>query len=174
MMSAGAIIENPLSGERIVIGERTDAALAWELFLAPGGRVPSAHAHPEQEERFTVTEGCMVFRVRGRRRVARAGETVVVPAGAIHYFANGGTSIAHVVVETRPALRTAEMLDAAALLAQEQHARRARLPRLENLARFVTEFQHEVRAPYAPARVVRVALCAVARLKRAGRLARVA
>jgi hypothetical protein len=29
MVSVGQVIENPLSGERIVIGERTDDALAW-------------------------------------------------------------------------------------------------------------------------------------------------
>jgi quercetin dioxygenase-like cupin family protein len=157
MTITGKVIENPLSGERIVIAERTHNALVWELFLAPGGRVPSTHAHPQQEERFTVTEGCMTFRVRGRRRVARPGDTVVVPAGAIHHFANHGPIATHVVVETRPALRTAEMLEAAAGLAQEQYARGARLPRLEHLARFIVEFQPEVRAPYLPAGLALVA-----------------
>ena len=51
------IIENPLSGEQITIRRTsTDtggAVLEWELLLAPGGRVPSSHAHPEQEEVFT-------------------------------------------------------------------------------------------------------------------------
>jgi quercetin dioxygenase-like cupin family protein len=174
VVSVGKVIENPLSGERIVIAQRKGDALVWELSLAPGGRVPSAHAHPRQEERFTVTEGCMTFRVRGRRSVARPGDTVVVPAGSVHHFANRGASTAHVVVETHPALRMAEMLDAAAVLAQEQHARDARLPRLENLAKFMADFQHEVRAPYVPAWVARVALGGVARLARVWRPARAA
>ena len=157
MMLTGKVIENPLSGERIVIAEHSDDALVWELFLAPGGRVPSTHAHPRQEERFTVTEGCMTFRVAGRRRVARPGDTVVVPPGAIHHFANRGTSVTHVVVETRPALRTAEMLAAGAALAQEQYARGARLPRLKELARFMVEFHQEVQAPYVPAGLALVA-----------------
>jgi oxalate decarboxylase/phosphoglucose isomerase-like protein (cupin superfamily) len=62
----GAAIENPLSGERIFIREGTnqnDDVLEWELFLAPGGRVRRSHAHPEQEERFSVLDGCMRFRV---------------------------------------------------------------------------------------------------------------
>jgi urease gamma subunit len=65
----------------------------------------------------------------------------------------------------------AEMLEAAAVLARRQHERGARLPRLEDLARFMVDFQEEVRAPYVPARMARVALGGVVRLARAGRLA---
>ncbi|MGH3150171.1 MAG: cupin domain-containing protein, partial [Streptosporangiaceae bacterium] len=67
-MAGGQVIENPLSGERITIRSPAgrpdgDGALEWELVLAPGGRVPSSHAHPRQEECFTVLEGQMRFRV---------------------------------------------------------------------------------------------------------------
>ena len=41
-------------------------ALEWELVLAPGGRVPSSHAHPGQEECFTVLDGWLKFRIGGR------------------------------------------------------------------------------------------------------------
>ena len=64
----GRVIENPLSGERITIRPCSDdSVLEWELLLAPGGRVPSRHAHPRQEECFTVLAGWMRFRVGGRR-----------------------------------------------------------------------------------------------------------
>ncbi|MGH3533323.1 MAG: cupin domain-containing protein [Pseudonocardiaceae bacterium] len=70
MVTGRNVIENPISGERIVIRKAADETggvlLVWELFLAPGGRVPSSHAHPEQEERFTVLDGRMEFRVGGR------------------------------------------------------------------------------------------------------------
>ncbi len=87
-------IVNPLSGEQIVI-RRTAAqtggqVLDWELTLAPGGRVPSSHAHPEQQESFTVLEGSMRFRVGWRRLTATAGQQVVVPPGTVHHFANAG------------------------------------------------------------------------------------
>ena len=67
MTSPNHVIENPLSGERITILERpriTGDALVWDLVLAPGGRVPNSHSHPEQEERFTVLDGTMRFRCR--------------------------------------------------------------------------------------------------------------
>ncbi|MBO0706281.1 MAG: hypothetical protein J2P39_13235, partial [Candidatus Dormibacteraeota bacterium] len=57
---AGRVIENPVSGERIVIrrsgAETGGALLAFDLFLPPGAHVPAGHVHPEQEERFTVLE----------------------------------------------------------------------------------------------------------------------
>src|SRR3954454_4534816 len=109
MAYAGQIIENPISGETIAF--RQTAAdtggelLAFDLTLTPDGHVPGAHVHPEQEERFTVVEGTMKFRLGRRKIVAGPGETVVVPAGKVHRFANGGDADARVRVEVHPALK---------------------------------------------------------------------
>jgi hypothetical protein len=62
------VITYPLSGEQITI--RATAAdtggrvLEWELLLAPGGKVPSSHAHPEQED-------CLTEQRPGRLNTAR-------------------------------------------------------------------------------------------------------
>ena len=107
MTSPNQVIENPLSGERITIIEHprvTGDALVWELVLAPGGRVPNSHSHPEQEERFTVCDGMLRFRIGWRRRLARPGDVVVVPRGTVHHFANPGTTPARALVESVPAL----------------------------------------------------------------------
>ncbi|MGD0064295.1 MAG: cupin domain-containing protein [Streptosporangiaceae bacterium] len=155
----GPVIENPLSGERITILAGTDAGqsgsvLEWELVLAPGGRVPSSHAHPRQEECFTVLAGRMRFRVGGRKVVAGPGQTVRVPPGTVHHFANVGRSPARVAVQTRPALSMQQLLQTAAAMAQDQHAAARRLPRPLDLALFMRDFEREVRAPYLPAALV--------------------
>jgi mannose-6-phosphate isomerase-like protein (cupin superfamily) len=131
----GDAIVNPLSGERITIlaeaeAEAEASVLAWELELAPGGRVPSSHAHPVQEERFTVLEGQMRFRVGRRRVLAQPGDTVLVPPGTAHRFANPGQVPARVSVRTSPALGMRELLETAAAMAREQHAAGRRSPRL--------------------------------------------
>src|ERR1700744_3891130 len=125
-------IVNPLSGERITILETGAGGdvLVWELLLAPGGQVPSSHAHPGQEERFTVREGRMRFRVGWRRLLAEPGDTVVVAPGKAHHFANAGPVPARVEVRTSPALGMADLLETAAALAQEQYAAGRALPRL--------------------------------------------
>ncbi len=153
------VIVNPLSGERITIRRTAQTGgevLDWELLLAPGGRVPSSHAHPEQEEVFTVLDGRMRFRVGWRRLTVLPGQSVRIPAGTVHHFANCGGVPARVAVQSRPALRTAELLATAAALAQDQHAAGRRLPRLLELALFMTEFEREVRAPILPVRLVRL------------------
>jgi mannose-6-phosphate isomerase-like protein (cupin superfamily) len=161
---------NPLSGERITIleAEPGSDALVWELLLAPDGRVPSSHAHPGQEERFTVREGHLRFRVGRRRLLAGPGDTVVVAAGTVHHFANPGPAPARAVVRTSPALGMAELLETAAALAQEQHAAGRVLPRLADMALFIRDFEAEVAAPVAPGMVRRAArLLAVAAERRA-------
>ena len=106
MAYAGQILENRLSGERIVFQKTaadTDGELlAFELFLDPDGHVPGAHVHPVQEERFEVVKGTMKFQKGLKTIVARAGDTVVVPPGTIHRFTNAGDGPAHVLVEVRP------------------------------------------------------------------------
>lgn len=171
------VIENPVSGEQIVIHGVTpaapqpaaqgqtahdqaahdQAALHWELFLAPGGRVPSAHAHPRQEERFEVVAGHLRLRVRHRVWVLGPGQARCVPPGAVHSFANAGPGTAHVLVRTSPPLEMAALLHTAAAMARETQ-RTARLaptvPRLHELALFLRDFRAEVRAPYLPAALV--------------------
>ena len=154
-----AVIVNPISGERITIhANAADPAgtsvLDWELVLAPGGRVPSRHAQPEQQERFTVLEGRMRFRVGRRRIIAGPDQTVTVPPGTVHHFANAGGQPARVSVRTSPALSMRELLETAAAMATEQHAAARRLPRPLDLALFMRDFEREVRAPYLPAALV--------------------
>ena len=157
-VAAPGVITNPLSGEQITIrATAADAGgvLEWELLLAPGGRVPSSHAHPEQEECFTVLEGRMRFRVGGRRIMAGPGDTVLVPPGTVHHFANAGPRPARVAVQTWPALSMLELLETAAAMAQAQHAAARKLPSPVDMALFMREFEREVRAPYLPAALVR-------------------
>jgi mannose-6-phosphate isomerase-like protein (cupin superfamily) len=162
-------IVNPLSGERITIMAADGDALAWELLLAPGGRVPASHAHPGQEERFTVKEGRMRFRVGWRRVLAEPGDTVVVTPGTVHHFANPGPVPARVEVRTTPALDMAELLETAAALASEQHAAGRLLPRLADLALFMRDFEAEVAAPVAPRVARRAARVLAALAERRGR-----
>jgi len=170
MRPGGHVIENPLSGEQITIrataAETGGRVLEWELMLAPGGRVPSSHAHPEQEESFTVLTGQMRFRVGGRRVTAGPGDTVRIPPGTVHHFANPGSRPARVAVQTRPALNMQKLLETAAALAQEQHAAARRLPSPLDLALFMRDYEREVRAPYLPAALVHAVIRPLAWLAR--------
>jgi quercetin dioxygenase-like cupin family protein len=170
MAHTGQSIQNPVSGERITF-RRTAAdtngeLLEFDLELAADGRVPGAHVHPEQEERFRVLEGTMKFRLGMRTIVAHAGESVVVPAGRVHKFSNGGDGPARARVEVIPALDMEELLRTTAQLAHEGKVMRSGLPSPLHLALFVQRFRREVRAPFPPAWLVRSAMAPLAALAR--------
>jgi quercetin dioxygenase-like cupin family protein len=77
--AAERVIQNPISGERIVIrnsaAETGGRLLVFDLSLPPGGHVPARHAHPIQEERFTIMQGRMRFSFAGNIILVNPGET---------------------------------------------------------------------------------------------------
>ena len=166
----GRVIENPISGERIIIrqsGAQTNGELlAFDLYLPPGGHVPAGHAHPIQQERFTVVAGTMRFRLGRRSFLARSGETITIPPGAAHWFGNVGKETAHARVEVRPALRMEQLFETTEAIGQAPRSRGGRLARLADLALIVLEFQRELAVPHVPARLVKVALAPLAWLGR--------
>jgi quercetin dioxygenase-like cupin family protein len=170
MAYKGQTIDNPVSGERITFLETahdTDGErLTIELELSPDGQVPGAHVHPEQEERFHVLEGRMKFRLGMRRIVAEAGDTVVVPKGRVHRFANAGDGVARARVEVEPALDMEELFETTVELATEGNVTRTGMPKPMHLALFVRRFEREVRAPFPPAWVVRLLMAPLASLGR--------
>jgi quercetin dioxygenase-like cupin family protein len=135
MAYAGQVLENSVSGERIVF--RKTAAdtggelLAFEFFLSPDGSVPGAHVHPEQEERFEVVEGTMKFQKGLKSIIVLPGDKFAVSPGTVHLFVNAGKEAAHVLVEVRPALRMEQLLETGAALAREGCTNRKSMPPLE-------------------------------------------
>lgn len=94
------VVLSPQEGERLsVLGApmlvKSDATRA-ALFLAdhtvpPGYGVPP-HIHDDEDELFYILEGELtLLSAQGEAR-ARAGDTVVLPRGAMHGFRNDGTA----------------------------------------------------------------------------------
>jgi quercetin dioxygenase-like cupin family protein len=83
-------------------GEDTAGRYALiDMHVPPGGG-PPPHRH-DFEEMFTVLEGEIEATFRGEISVARAGETVNVPANAPHSFRNGSETAARVLCMCSPA-----------------------------------------------------------------------
>lgn len=169
-MSRRGVIENRRSGERIVLlqtgADTNGELLEFELHLAPGGRVPSGHVHPQQQERFTVLEGRMRFRLGTRAVQVKTGQSVTVRPGMPHSFANAGSAPARLRVEVRPALNMEVLLEAAAALTRERNGMPLGLPRPLDLALFLREFETEVAVPFLPRVMVRLVTRALAWLAR--------
>jgi mannose-6-phosphate isomerase-like protein (cupin superfamily) len=169
--SRGDLIVNPASGERIRIRPaaegQNDDVLVWDLWLAPGGHVPSGHVHPRQSEVFHVRQGMLRFRLGlFRRVVVGPGQSLRVKPGLPHHFATVGDTEVHAIVETRPRLEMEALLRVAARLATDDQGRARRLPHPLDLVLFMDEFRAEVAAPYLPAALVRRTVAGLARLIR--------
>jgi quercetin dioxygenase-like cupin family protein len=171
--SGGRVIENPVSGERIVIrasGEQTDGRLlSFDLYLPGGRHVPAGHVHPEQVERFTLLSGRLCFRMGGlkwRRMVlTQPGQTITIPAGTAHWFGNPGTAVAHARVDVEPALQMEALLVASEGLAASGSGW-APLARVIGLVLLLLQFEREIAVPHLPRRLVSIALGPIARLVR--------
>jgi mannose-6-phosphate isomerase-like protein (cupin superfamily) len=166
MAHTGQIIDNPISGERIVF-RRTAADtggeyLEIELQLVPDGKVPGTHVHPEQEERFEVLAGRMRFRMGLKTIEAGPGDVVTVPAGKAHRFMNAGEDTAVARVTVRPALEMERLFETAVALAEDGRVAPGGMPKPLDLALFVRRFKREVRGPYSPGFLQRALLAPVA------------
>jgi mannose-6-phosphate isomerase-like protein (cupin superfamily) len=152
------VIENPRTGERIVIHQSGcdshGELLVFDVFLQPGGHVPAGHVHPEQQEHFRVISGRVRFRVGGRSLELTSDETVSVPRGTPHWFGNAGPDRAHLRVEVRPALRMQELLEAS-----------GEPSGLLDWALIPLDFQRELRVPHVPAWLITTLLTPLAWLR---------
>jgi quercetin dioxygenase-like cupin family protein len=108
---------NSATGEWIeftTTAEDSDGHLLRFSWRSVPGGIITEHIHPHQEERFIITAGEARFTLDGKELIAKAGETIVVPAGVRHSEGNPGPGEIKAVVELRPALRSKEFHEAVA------------------------------------------------------------
>ena len=87
--------------------------------MEPGGRLP-AHLHPRQEERWSVLEGTVRFRLGEEERViGPADGEIVVQPGTVHGVASASPSDAHLRCLVVPALRLQEFLEESTVAGRE-------------------------------------------------------
>jgi len=145
---------NPVTGEWIqytaIVEDRDGSCVRFDWRAVPGG-VISEHLHPDQEERITITAGEAHFTLDGQEQVARAGETIVVPAGVRHSVGNTGSVEIEGFVERRPGLRAKEWHEALAGLAADGKTTRRGAPKNPlQLGATFWDFRHESRVPSPP------------------------
>lgn len=91
--------------------------LIVDIRVAPGGDGP-LHFHPSIEERWTLIDGCVRFRVGRERLIPDPGVELVVSPGVKHSFKNVGDAEARVRAVVSPASEMQGFLEKAAELAR--------------------------------------------------------
>jgi hypothetical protein len=108
MIEPGTTLHNHFNGETFVFteGETGGEKCSFDVILGPGGSGGGnalEHIHPLASETFTVHDGILTVTISGREHTVAAGESVTIPKGAPHHFANGHDGETRATVTFEPA-----------------------------------------------------------------------
>ena len=162
MIHAGDMLENPITGERLLFRKTSSdtggEAIVLETFVKLDGFVAAAHVHPYQEERFEILDGSVGFMLGGKEFVEGPGEKLTVPTGTPHRFWNAGEEEARFVCEVRPALQFEQLIETMFALASDGKTNSRGLPNPLRLAVIANATFDTVRLPFPPAWMQRMGL----------------
>ena len=118
MAHQGQSIHNAETGQRMTFTTLTEERLELTSVNPRTERPEPRHSHPNQESAAHVHSGSLMFEVEGEVRRVGPGESITIPAGAVHTFWNEGPEEAHSTQLFRPALRTAAFFETYSALAE--------------------------------------------------------
>ena len=170
LADGGLRLANPVTGMTLWIlrsaGQTGGELLEMEAGYPAGSAAPPLHFHPLQEEQFVLLEGRMRAEVDNVERDLVAGDSLVVPAGALHAMWNPGPEPARVSWQVRPALRTQSFFETVFALAARGQVNADGVPGLLDLALLMPYFREEIRVTSPPPWVQRLIFGAVAPVSR--------
>jgi mannose-6-phosphate isomerase-like protein (cupin superfamily) len=73
---------------QVITVESSGPDFVFTAVLPPRHGGPPAHRHRREHEAFTVESGLLLVRLGRERHLVQPGETVAVPPGTTHAFAN--------------------------------------------------------------------------------------
>jgi quercetin dioxygenase-like cupin family protein len=145
MARKGDVIENPITGEKIVFlqtaKDTNGEILKFDLFVQPGGFVPAEHIHPKQDEEFEVISGRLALFLKGEKTIGEKGFKTTVKAGTSHIWVNDGEDELHCRLLFRPALKWEQMFETMFGLARDGRSDKKGLPNLLQLSVMTNEFK---------------------------------
>jgi quercetin dioxygenase-like cupin family protein len=130
------------------------------------GDPPPKHLHPEQDERFEVTEGTVRVELDGEVRDLRPGDSLEIPRGAVHRLWNPEQEPARAIWQTFPAGRTEQWFRALDALHREGRTGRDGQPGPLALGVLLSEYRDVFRLA-GPDPLLRPALALLGALGRA-------
>jgi quercetin dioxygenase-like cupin family protein len=154
MVVSGDEIRDPIRGQRLLFRKTAQDTcgelVEVEAFYQPGSVAPPVHLHPHQEEYFAVLAGSMSVRMHGQEKIYTRGEQFSIPAGTPHAMWNESKEEAHLLWQTRPALRTDEFFEVMWKLAEAGKVNKKGLPGILQLSVILRQYRREFRPVKPP------------------------
>ena len=166
MANRGVVLENPVTGQRIVFEQTagdTDGELleVESVYTQPTPSRPPVHYHPAQEEHFEVLAGKLCVIIDGERKTLDEGETLVVPEGTPHTMWAESAGV-RVGWQTRPALETEAFFETVYGLARDGKVNSKGTPNLLQSAVIARSYAREFRLASPPWPVQRLLFAVLA------------
>ena len=103
----GTTLVNPFNKETFIFMQPESTEMAeFEVRLGLGGSSGGnalCHVHPKADEEFTVKAGRLNVSIDGVMHLLGSGETITIPRGKVHFFANAYDGDTQAVVRFTPA-----------------------------------------------------------------------
>jgi quercetin dioxygenase-like cupin family protein len=108
IIKPGLTLRNHFNGETFVFteGEAGGERCRFDVILTPGGSGGGnalEHVHPLADETFTVHQGQLKVVIAGHDHFAGPGDSVTIPKGVPHHFANAHDGETRATVTLEPA-----------------------------------------------------------------------
>lgn len=125
MIDGQTVIRNAFNNETFVFsGALGDLhQMAFDVILEAGGTGGGnalGHVHPMADETFIVTAGRLKVVMAGNEQFFEAGQTITVPRGTPHWFANAGREAMTAIVSFDPPQQHVRFFRNFAMLTQQR------------------------------------------------------
>lgn len=154
MAYKGKIITNPLNKQTIefvtTAGECNGKLLEMVATWGPYSIKPMEHYHPCQDEEFTVLEGELTVRLKGKTFPLQQGDSIDIPANAAHAMWNDTDKKTTVNWKVFPALNTEYFLETGIGLAADGKTSKNGMPDILQTSLLAKKYQQEFRLNKPP------------------------
>lgn len=170
MAKKGQTIHNARTGEQITwletAADTRGEHLVFEFAVAPGGKLPVVHFHPNQDETFEIRQGEFAIKLGDEVHMLKAGSRFTIPKGVPHQWWNPSSAEkAEMVVSFTPALNTETFLEQFFGLGNAGKTRPDGTPSFLQIMAMANEYQLYVAGPPLPVqKLMSVMIGACARL----------
>ncbi|MDJ1505928.1 cupin domain-containing protein [Xanthocytophaga agilis] len=152
MATKNTTIHNKITGEKITWLETSQGSngkrLVFLFEVAPKGKLPVTHYHPNQTETFEVCKGTFTVRLAGQVHILKAGEKLLIPKGVPHQWWNDSVNEpTKMKVIFEPALHTETFLEQFYGLSNDNKTAKDGTPAFLQLMAMVNEYEIYITGP---------------------------
>ena len=162
MIKKGDTLVNVRTGQRMTFlktwAETNGTQLKIECVSPVTSVREKLHYHPYQENRFTLTQGQLLFTIDGKEKLALAGDIISIPKNIPHSFYNSGLAEAHYIQEFFPALKIDSLFESFFVLAKKGKLNKSGTPNVFRTALILLNFENEIRLASPNWKVLKVLL----------------